>query len=57
MQPEAVSSHLIASDLGEESNTHLTTSSFQVALESVKVSPQPPLLQTKQPHFPQWAVV
>jgi len=38
--------------LGEETNTYLTTTSFQVVLESVKVLPQPPLLQTKQPQFP-----
>jgi len=48
MQPEATSSHPIASYLGEETNLNLTTTSFQVAVESDKVSPQPPLLQTKQ---------
>ena len=50
---EAMSSHPITSYLGEETNTHLTTVSFQVVIESDKVSPQPPLLQTKQPQFPQ----
>ncbi|KAK4822933.1 hypothetical protein QYF61_023433 [Mycteria americana] len=39
--------------LGEQTNTHLATNSFQVVVESDKVSPQPPLLQTKQPQFPQ----
>jgi len=53
MQLEAVSSHPIASYLGEETNPRLTTTSFQGAVESSKVSPQPPLLQTKQPQFPQ----
>jgi len=53
MQLEAISSHPIASYLGEETNTRLTTTSFQVAVESDKVSPQPPLLQTKQPQLPQ----
>jgi len=38
--------------LGQETNTYLTTASFQVVVESDKVSPQPPLLQTKQPQFP-----
>ncbi|KAK1202130.1 FUT8 fucosyltransferase, partial [Pygoscelis papua] len=39
--------------LGEETNTHLATTPFQVVVESNEVSPQPPLLQTKQPQFPQ----
>ena len=41
-QPEAVSSHPITFDLGEETDTHLGTTSFQVLVESNKVSPQPP---------------
>jgi len=45
-QLEAISSHPIASYLGEETNTCLTT--FQVVVESNKVSHQLPLLQTKQ---------
>jgi len=49
MQLAGIASHPIASYLGEETNTCLTTTSFQVAVESNKVSPQPPLLQTKQP--------
>ncbi|KAK4815740.1 hypothetical protein QYF61_006778 [Mycteria americana] len=52
-QPEAISSHPITCDLGEETNPHLPTTSFQVVVESDKVSPQPPFLQTKQPQFPQ----
>ena len=48
IQLEAISSHPIANYSGEETNTHLATISFQVAVESNKVSPQPPLLQTKQ---------
>jgi len=47
MQLEAVSSRPIASFLGEETNTCLTTTSFQVAVEGNKVSPQPSL-QIKQ---------
>jgi len=43
-QLEAISSHPMASYLGEETYTHLTTTSFQVVVESDKVSPQHPLL-------------
>ncbi|KAK4813546.1 LOW QUALITY PROTEIN: hypothetical protein QYF61_009589 [Mycteria americana] len=54
MQLEAISSCPIASYLGEETNTYLATPSFQLVIESDKVSsPQPPLLQTKQSQFPQ----
>ncbi|KAK4823572.1 hypothetical protein QYF61_003576 [Mycteria americana] len=53
VQLEAISSCPIASYLGEETNTHLSTTSFQVVTESNKVSPQPPFLQTKQSQFPQ----
>ena len=52
-QLEAISSHPVTSYLGEETKTHLTTASFQVAVESDKVSPQPPFLQDKQPWSPQ----
>jgi len=37
-QLEAISSRPIASYLGEETNTCLTTASFQVVVESKKVS-------------------
>ena len=53
MQLEAIASRPVASYLGEETNTCLTTTSFQVVVDSDKVPPQPPLLQTKQPQFPQ----
>ena len=52
-QPEAISSHSVAYYLGEEANTHVATTSFQVVVESDKVPPQPAFLQTKQPQFPQ----
>ncbi|KAK4829031.1 hypothetical protein QYF61_001806 [Mycteria americana] len=52
-QLEAISSHPITCYLGEETDPHLTTTSFQAVVESDKVSPQPPLLQAKQPQFPQ----
>jgi len=47
LQPEAIASRPIAGSLGEETNPRLTTPSFQVVVESNKVSPQPSLLQTK----------
>jgi len=53
MQLEAISSRPITSYLGEETNTHLTTASSQGVVESNKVPPQPPLLQTEQPQLPQ----
>jgi len=53
LQLEATASCPITCYLGEETNTCLTTTSFQVVVESNKVSPQPPLLQTKQPQVPQ----
>jgi len=57
MQFEAIASCPITSYLGEETNTCLTTTSFQVVLESNKVSPQPPLPQIKQPQFLQLLLV
>ena len=56
VQLEAIASHPMASYLGEETNTHLTTTSFQVAVESNKVPPRP-LLQTKQPQLPQLLLI
>jgi len=53
VQLKAITSHCITNYLGKEANSHLVTTSFQVALESDKVSPEPPLLQTKQSQFPQ----
>ncbi|KAK4831253.1 hypothetical protein QYF61_016485 [Mycteria americana] len=53
VQLEAISSRSVASYLREETDSHLTTTSFQVVVESNKVSPQPPFLQAKQPQFPQ----
>jgi len=46
MQLEAMASRPITSCLGEETNTRLTTTSFQVGVESKKVS---------QPDPPDWA--
>ena len=54
---EVISSCLIACYLGEETDTHLATTSFQVVVESDKVSPEPPFLQTKQPQFPQLLLI
>jgi len=52
IQLEAIASHPVTS-YAEETNIHLITTSFQAVVESEKVSPQPPLLQTKQSQFPQ----
>ncbi|KAK4806266.1 hypothetical protein QYF61_013410 [Mycteria americana] len=52
-QLEAISSPPITCYLGEETDPHLSTASFQVVVESDKVSPQPPFLQTKQSQLPQ----
>jgi len=53
MQLEAIAFHAIAGYWGEETNPRLTTTSCQVVVESARVSPQPPLLQTEQAQFPQ----
>ncbi|KAK4824291.1 LOW QUALITY PROTEIN: hypothetical protein QYF61_013036 [Mycteria americana] len=53
VQLEAISSHPITCYLGEETDPHLSTPSFQVVVESNKVSPQPPFLQAKQSQLPQ----
>ncbi|KAK4831485.1 hypothetical protein QYF61_017986 [Mycteria americana] len=52
-QLEAISSCPIACYLGEETDPHLATPSFQAVVESDEVSPQPPSLQAKQPQLPQ----
>ncbi|KAK4817921.1 hypothetical protein QYF61_002762 [Mycteria americana] len=52
-QLEAISSRPIACYLGEETDPHLSTASFQAVAESDEVSPQPPFLQAKQSQLPQ----
>jgi len=52
-QFEAIFSRPVTAYLGEETNPCLTALSCQVVVEREKVSPQPPLLQTEQPQFPQ----
>ncbi|KAK4811614.1 hypothetical protein QYF61_017005 [Mycteria americana] len=52
-QLEAISSRPITCYLGEETDPHLSTASFQAVVESDEVSPQPPLLQVEQPQVPQ----
>ena len=47
-QLEAIPSSPIASHTREEADPQLTTTSLQVVIESNKVSPEPPLLQTEQ---------
>ena len=56
MQLEAVLSR-ITCYLGEETNTHLSTTTFQVVVESNKDSPQVLLLRTKQAQFPQLLLI
>ena len=53
MQLEAIASRPITIYPGEDTSTCLSTTSFQVAVESNKVPHQPPLLQTEQAQFPQ----
>jgi len=57
VQLEAISSCPIACYLGEETDIHLATTSFQVAVESDKASAQPSFLQAKQPQFPQLLLI
>ncbi|KAK4824504.1 hypothetical protein QYF61_015902 [Mycteria americana] len=52
-QLEDISSCPITCYLGEETDPHLSTTSFQVVVESDEVSPQPPFLQAKQSQLPQ----
>ncbi|KAK4827485.1 hypothetical protein QYF61_018785 [Mycteria americana] len=52
-QLEAISSCPMACYLGEETDPHLSTTSFQAVVESDEVSPQPPFLQAKQSQLPQ----
>lgn len=49
VQLQAISSCPIACDLGQETDTQLTPSSFQAAVEVDKFPPEPPLLQIKTP--------
>ncbi|KAK4822567.1 LOW QUALITY PROTEIN: hypothetical protein QYF61_016136 [Mycteria americana] len=56
-QLEAISSCPVTCYLGEETDPHLPTTSFQVVVESKKVLPQPPFLQAKQPQFPQLLLI
>jgi len=53
VQIEATPSHLAAGYVGEEANFNPARTSFQVAVETYKVSPEPPLLRIKLPQFPQ----
>jgi len=51
-QHEGIPSSLTACYVGEETVSHVTTTFLQVVIESNKVSPEPPLLQTEQSQFP-----
>jgi len=56
MQLEAIASRPIANYPGEETNTCLTTASFQIVVEST-VPLSASLLQTKQPQLPQLLLI
>ena len=53
MQPEAIPSNPSTSSTGEEDHPHLNTTSRHVTGQREKVFPVPPLLHTKESHFPQ----
>ena len=57
MQLEAIPSSAIASYVGEEADPHFVTASFQAAVESNKVSPDPSLLHTEQSQIPQLLLI
>ena len=48
VQLEAIPCSFITSYMREEADPQPTTTSIQVVIESGKVSPEPPLLQTEQ---------
>jgi len=56
-QLEAVSSCPSTCYLEKETDTHLATTSFQVVVESHKVSTEPPFVQDKKPPFPQLLLI
>ena len=56
-QLETIPSSPITSYLGVEGDPHLTTTSFQAVVESNKVFPEPPLLQTEKSHLPQTLLI
>lgn len=57
MQFKIISSCPVTSCLGEEAGPHLATVCLQGAVESDKVSPEPPFLQVKHIQLPQILLV
>ena len=57
VQLETISFCPISCYLGEETDIHLITTSYQVVVESDKISLEPPSLQAKHPHFPQLLLI
>lgn len=55
MSLEAISSHPTVCYLGEETDLHLATASFQVGVDR-KVLPEPPFLQAEQAQLPSYDV-
>lgn len=56
-QLEAISTCPITCFLGKETNPLLPIPSFQVIVESYKVTPKPPFLQAKPPQLPQLLLI
>lgn len=52
-QLEVIPCSPVTSHKGEAANTQFITTSYQVVVDSDKVSPEPPHLQTKQSQFTQ----
>ena len=52
-QLEVIPSSPVPSYTGEETESHLITTSLEVVVESDKVTPEPPLLQSEQYQPPQ----
>jgi len=57
MQLEAIPPSPVASYVVEEADPCLTTTSLQAVIESNKVSPEPPFLQTEQSQLPQLLLI
>lgn len=53
VQLKTMASCPVSGCLGEEPNPHPATTTFQVAIQSDKVTPEPLFSQAKQPQFPQ----
>ena len=57
VQLKAITSHPATSYWEKRSTPHFAITSLQVAVESNKVPPEPPLLQAKQSQLPQLLLI